>query len=152
MNERERLERTGVAAEAADAIVATLSARLDALLASWQRAVQAEGRPTPKTDNVKPRPAADVLSDLQREINDLDLHIAELRREVDMEHQQAGNWEQRAMIALRDNREDMAKHALHKQQQHANAAASQESEAIELEAVRGAYRNAVAAVQASIDR
>jgi len=152
VNERDRLERSGVAADAADAIVATLSARLDALLASWQRAVQTEVKAAPKTDNVKPRSAADVLTDLQRELNDLDLHIAELRREVDTEHQQAGNWEQRAMIALRDNREDMAKQALHKQQHHANAAASQESEVIELEAVRDAYRNAVAAVQASLDR
>ena len=149
MNERERLERTGVAAEAADAIVATLSARLDALLASWQRAVQAEAKATAKTENVKPRPAADVLNDLQREINDLDLRIATLQHEVDTENNQAENWEQRAMIALRDNREDLAKQAVHEQQLHANAAASQESEVVELEAVRGAYRSAVAAVQAS---
>jgi len=139
-----------VAAEAADAIVATLSARLDALLASWQRAVQAEGKATPKTDNVKPRPPADVLTDLQREINDLDLHIEKLRHEVDTEFQSAREWEQRATMALRDSREDIAKQALQKQQQHANAAASQESEAIELEAVRDAYRNAVAAVQATV--
>ena len=151
VKERERLERTGVAAEATDAIVATLSARLDALLASWQRAVQAEAKPTPKTENVKPRPAADVLTDLQREINDLDLRIDTLRGEVDTENQQAENWEQRAMIALRDNREDLAKQALHEQQLHANAAASAESEVIELEAVRGAYQSAVTAVQASLD-
>ncbi|HKW12564.1 MAG TPA: hypothetical protein VJO33_19405 [Gemmatimonadaceae bacterium] len=149
MNERERLERTGVAAEAADAIVATLSARLDALLASWQRTVQAEAKATARTENVKPRPAADVLTDLQREINDLDLRIATLQHEVDTENNQAENWEQRAMIALRDGREDLAKQAVHEQQLHANAAASQESEVVELEAVRGAYRSAVAAVQAS---
>jgi phage shock protein A len=152
VKEGERLERSAVAAEATDAIVATLSARLDALLASWQRAVQAEAKATPKTENVKPRPARDVLTDLQRQINELDLRIDTLRREVDSENQQAENWEQRAMIALRDNREDLAKQALHEQQLHANAAASKESEVIELEAVRGAYQSAVAAVQASLDR
>ena len=152
VNEREQLDRTGVAAEATDAIVATLSARLDALLASWQRTIQSEAKAAPKTENVKPRPAADVLTDLQRQINDLDLRIDTLRREVDIENQQAQDWEQRAMIALRDNREDVAKQALHEQQLHANAAASQESEVIELEAVRGAYRSAVAAVQASLEQ
>ena len=139
-------------ADATDAIVATLSARLDALLASWQRAVHAEAKATPKTENVKPRPAADVLTDLQRQINDLDLRIDMLRREVETENQQARDWEQRAMIALRDSHEDLAKHALHEQQLHANAAAFQESEVIELEAVRGAYQRAVAAVRASLDR
>jgi hypothetical protein len=46
--------------------------------------------------------------------------------------------------------EDMAKQALDQQQHHMNAATVQESEAIELEAVRDAYRNAVEAVQASL--
>lgn len=150
MKEEERLERSGVVADATDAIVATLSARLDALLASWQRAVQAEAKATPKTENVTPRPAADVLTDLQREINDLDLRIDTLQREADTENQQAQDWEQRAMMALRDDREDLAKQALQQQQVHANAAASQESEVIELEAVRGAYQSAVAAVRASL--
>lgn len=152
MKEPDRLERTGVVADATDAIIATLSARLDALLASWQRAIQAEAKAAPKTDNVTPRPAADVLTDLQRQLNDLDLRIDTLRRDVDTENQQARDWEQRAMIALRDSREDLAKQALHEQQLHSNAAASQESEVIELEAVRGAYQSAVAAVQASLER
>jgi len=151
VNERKRLERMGAAADASDAIVATLSARLDALLASWQLAIQAQRKASPATD-AKPRAPADVLADLQRELEGLEQHVAELRYEVDTESQSAKNWEQRAMIALRDSREDLAKQALHQQQQHANAAAVQESEAIELEAVRDAYRNAVAAVQASLER
>jgi membrane protein involved in colicin uptake len=150
MRERDRLNGSGVVADAADAIVATLSARLDALLASWQLAIQAQRKAAPNTENVKPRSAADVLTDLQRELDDLELHVADLRREVDTEHQSASNWEQRAMIAVRDKREDMAKQALDQQQHHMNAATVQESEAIELEAVRDAYRNAVEAVQASL--
>ena len=141
-----------MAAEAADAIVATLSARLDALVASWQRAIQLQGKATTKTDNVKPRSGAEVLTDLQRELNDLDLHIDNLRREVDMENQQARDWEQRAMRALRDNHEDLAKQAMQEHQLHTNAAAAQDSEAMELDAVRAAYRNAVAAVEASLKR
>jgi len=139
-----------VAADATDAIVATLSARLDALLASWQRTVQAEVKATPKTENLKPRSAADVLTELQRELNDLDLRIDVLRREVDTENQQAQDWEQRAIMAVRDDHDDLAKKALQQQYHHANAAAVQESEAIELEAVRDAYRSAVTAVQATL--
>ena len=150
MKEGEQLERSGVLAEATDAIVATLSARLDALLASWQRAIQAETKAMPKTENVKPRAAADVLTDLQRQINDLDLRISTLRREVDIEKQQAEDWEQRAMMALRQTGEALAMQALKRQQQHAKVAAQLESETIELEAVRGAYQSAVAAVQGSI--
>lgn len=61
VNEREeRLEQTGILAEAADAIVATLAARLDVLLASWQRAVEAEGKAPLRPAKVKRRVQASL--------------------------------------------------------------------------------------------
>jgi hypothetical protein len=152
VNGRERLHQTGIAAEAADAIVATLSARLDALLATWQLTIQTQGRASRETKNVKPRSASEVLAELQGQLNDLDLHIDTVRREVDTEHKQAADWEKRAMMALSENREDLAAQALRAQQMRANAAAVHESEVLELDAVRDAYVRAVSAVQTSLER
>jgi len=151
VNTRDRLEHIDVAAEATDAIVATLSVRLDALLATWQRAIQLEGNAPAKRDKAKPRPTAEVLSELQGQVNHLDLLIDKLQREVDSEKTLANDWEQRAILCLRDNREDLAKQALIEVASHATTAASQESELMELHGVREAYRNAVAAVEASLE-
>lgn len=152
MDKRIRHVASGAAAEAVDAIVATLSTRLDTLLASWQLGIDAQRKAPIDAGKGTPRPARDLLPELERELADLERKCAELRREVDDETAQAADWEQRAMMALRDGREDLARQAIAHQGDHAAAASVQETEVQALEAVRDSYLNAVTAVKESIDR
>jgi len=135
--------------EARDALVAAYAARLDALLASWQLAIDAKRKAPITAGNAPPRTAPEVLAELEHELADLERHCIEQRQSAESEDQQAKNWEQRAMMALRDGREDLAREALARQQDHLTTATEQEAEAIELEAVRDSYRNAVTAVKAT---
>ena len=45
-----------------------------------------------------------------------------LRDQADQEFKQAGEWEQRAMLAIQQNRDDLARQALMRQQEHAEHA------------------------------
>ncbi len=47
-----------------------------------------------------------------------------LRDQADQEFKQAGEWEQRAMLAIQQNRDDLARQALMRQQEHAEHATS----------------------------
>lgn len=143
-------ETRGAIAEATDAVLATLSARLDALVASWQLAIDAKRKaPIQMSDDVAIRTPSEVLTELERELADLDRRCAEQRQAVDSESSEAEEWERRAMEALRNNREDVARQALVELATHTNTAAQLESTMTELEAVRDSYRNAVAAVKAT---
>ncbi|HEX2203337.1 MAG TPA: PspA/IM30 family protein, partial [Longimicrobium sp.] len=48
---------------------------------------------------------------------------AKLKKQVDDEQKQAGDWEQRAMLAVRQGRDDLARQALMRHQEHASRAA-----------------------------
>src|SRR5690606_11835253 len=50
-----------------------------------------------------------------------------LRAQVDEEYKQAADWENRAMLAVREGRDDLAKQALVRQQEHAERAAALEA-------------------------
>jgi chromosome segregation ATPase len=152
MDKRLGYVASGAPAEAIDAIVATLSTRLDTLLASWQLGIAMQRKATVPADNATPRSARDLLPELEKELADLERKCAELRQEVDDETQEAANWEQRAMMALRDAREDLAREAMERLQDHAATAQLQHAEAQALEEVRDSYRNAVTAVKESIAR
>jgi len=143
---------SGAPAEAMDAIVATLSTRLDTLLASWQLGINAQRKAPIDAAQGTPRSARELLPELERELADLEAKCAQLRQEAEDEARQASDWEQRAMMALQQGREDLARQALARQQDHAAAASVQEAEVQALEAVRDSYRNAVTAVRESIDR
>ena len=41
-----------------------------------------------------------------------------LRDQADAEYRQAGDWEQKAMLAIKENRDDLAKQALMRQGEH----------------------------------
>ena len=141
-------ETRGAIAEATDAVLATLSARLDALVASWQLAIDAKRKaPIHLSDDIVIRTPSEVLTELERELADLERRCAEQREAVDTESREAGEWEKRGMEALRNNRDDAARQALVEFATHSNIAAQLESTATELEAVRDSYRNAVAAVK-----
>ena len=138
-------------AEASDAVVAVLSARLDALLASLELAMRAE--PTARVAGaVAPREPAEVLAELERELNELERQIAERHRAADVETKEASEWEMRAMLAIDEGRDESAKEARDRHGEHLEAAAIQRDSTAELEPIRDSYRNAVAAVRATIGR
>ena len=142
-------ETHGVIAEASDALVATLSARLDALLASWQLAMDAKRKEPVTVGNAPPRPPAEVLAELERELADLERRCAEQRQAAGNESEQAADWERRAMSAVQNGRDDLAREALNHHHNHLDAATQLAAEVTELEAVRDSYRNAVTAVRAT---
>ena len=68
-----------------------------------------------------------------------------LRDQADQEFKQAGEWEQRAMLAIQQNRDDLARQALMRQQEHAeHATALQrtwESQSAETEKLKSLLRD-----------
>lgn len=67
-----------------------------------------------------------------------------LRAQCDTEHRQAQEWEQRAMLAVREGRDDLAKQALLRQQEHTERALTLEEtwnrQAGETEKLKGSLR------------
>lgn len=149
MHSQDSIESSGTRADASDAVVAVLSARLDALLASWELAMRAQ-HSARIVGSVVPREPAEVLSDLERELNEVERQYAERRRAADVETTEAAEWERRAMQAIDEGRDESAKEALARHGEHLAAAATQRDSAAELEPVLDSYRNAVAAVRATI--
>jgi phage shock protein A len=68
-----------------------------------------------------------------------------LRDQADVEGKQAGEWERRAMLAVQQNRDDLARQALMRQQEHAEHAAQLEhtwsSHKAETEQLKNALRD-----------
>ncbi|HEX6938718.1 MAG TPA: PspA/IM30 family protein [Longimicrobiales bacterium] len=72
----------------------------------------------------------DMRSQLARAKQEVAIAIADerkLRAQVDEERKRADDWEQRAMLAVREGRDDLAKQALVRQQEHAERAAELEA-------------------------
>lgn len=150
MSESQVNETPGVIVDATDAMIATLSTRLDALLASWQHAIDAKREDLVPIENAAIRTPAEVLTELERDLARIESRCADQRDAADNEARQAADWERRAMEAVRNGRDDLARDALAKHSTHGNSAAQLDATARELEAVRDSYRNAVSAVRATI--
>ncbi|HEX7118081.1 MAG TPA: PspA/IM30 family protein [Longimicrobiales bacterium] len=72
----------------------------------------------------------DMRAQLARAKQEVAVAIADerkLRAQVDEEQKHAADWEHRAMLAVREGRDDLAKQALLRQQEHAERAASLEA-------------------------
>lgn len=139
------------AAESAAALELLLG-RLDAAVAAWERAAAARriGSPEPAhPGRAAPREPAAVLADLGGQLRELEQQAAELRREADAETRSAADWERRAIGAIHEARDDLARTAFERHQQHREAAAALNQEMAALEAMRDAYQNAAAAIQAA---
>ena len=142
-------ETGGAIAYATDAVVAALAARLDALVASWQLAIDARRRAPLADEGMTIRPAADVLAELERQLDDLDRRCGKQREAADSQSREAEDWERRAMTAVREGRDDLATQALNNVGNHRDAATQLTAEAAELEALRESYRNAIAAIRST---
>ena len=86
----------------------------------------------------------DQLAKAKREVAAAIADERKLRQQLDDEVKQAREWEQRAMLAVREGRDDLAKQALVRQQEHAERAASLDqtwrSQASETEKLKASLR------------
>ncbi len=86
----------------------------------------------------------DQLSKAKQEVAVAIADEQKLRSQVEEEARQAAEWEKRAMLAVREERDDLAKQALVRQQEHAERAASMEDtwrkQAEETEKVKASLR------------
>jgi hypothetical protein len=146
MSEHDVSHTRGAIVDATDAVVAALSARLDALLASWQLAIDAKRNAPVRNDSV-PKAPPEVLAELEHELAELERRCTGKRQASEVETEVAGEWERRAMSAVQDNRDDVAREALNQLRNHLDAARQLADEASELEVLRDSYRNAVKAVR-----
>jgi len=133
-----------------EARVVELSARLDSLVAAWEQSIAAMRASAPPATSTGRRTAADVLKELEDALRDLELHSDEHRRVADTEARAAEDWERKAMMSIRDGRDDLARQALTQQMEHFTSAQTAASEAAAIETVRDAYRNAVLAVRSTV--
>jgi phage shock protein A len=69
----------------------------------------------------------DQLAKAKREVAGAIADERKLRQQLDEEAKQTRDWEQRAMLAVRESRDDLAKQALMRHQEHAERAASLET-------------------------
>src|SRR5689334_965586 len=104
---------------ASDTIAATFAERLDALVAAWEAAIRADAASASRSrDAAVPRDAAAILADLERELSELERHCAEHRAVADVEQREASDWEKRAMLSIEEGRDDLARQALLRRQEH----------------------------------
>jgi phage shock protein A len=86
----------------------------------------------------------DQLARAKREVAAAIADERKLKQQLDEEIKQTRDWEQRAMLAVRENRDDLAKQALIRHQEHGERAASLEqtwrSQAAEIEKLKGSLR------------
>ncbi len=94
-------------------------------------------------------PAA-MLPVLEREATELQPHIEELRRTVATERKASEDWERRAMLAVKEGRDDLARQALVRFGQHHQAAEHIEAELGECVALERQYRDAILQVRARL--
>lgn len=86
----------------------------------------------------------DQLGKAKREVAAAIADERRLKQQLDEEVKQTRDWEQRAMLAVREGRDDLAKQALVRHQEHAERAASLEqtwrSQAAEIDKLKGSLR------------
>ena len=86
----------------------------------------------------------DQLAKAKREVAAAIADERKLRKSLDDEIKQARDWEQRAVMAVKEGRDDLAKQALMRQQEHAERAATLDqtwrAQAAETEKLKGSLR------------
>jgi hypothetical protein len=96
-----------------------LSGQMQTLLSALSASIAEATKPSPQSNTTDPRSDQDVLRDLEA-------HLATLRRDAGVlahsmaaERGAAEEWERRAMLAVQEGRDDLAKTALRHQGKHA---------------------------------
>lgn len=137
-NER-RAERVALAAKIAKA-VEQLAAQARATIADWETRVRVESG-SPDTIAAAQRRHChslgpmDRLAQLEGELSALRREAGEARRAIEEERRQAHVWEARAMLAVDEGRDDLARHALERHQQHRDAIVALQEELSVIDAI-----------------
>lgn len=125
-------------------VVAAFTARLDHLVAAWEVAIAASRQAPRAGADAGHRTAGQVRAQLVASLDEIEQQCAEHRREAEAEAAAAADWEERAELAVRRDRDDLARIALQRHGVHATAAEHAAAAAAALDGVRDTYRRALA--------
>ena len=122
--------------------LAAIQSRVDELSGQMQNAVSAllasmaeTAKPSPQTGAAEPPADQDVLRDLEAELATLRRDEAALANSLAAETRAAEEWERRAMLAVQEGRDDLAKTAVQRQGEHAATAETLDAERSVLEEI-----------------
>ena len=106
--------------------LSAIQSRVEQLSGEMQKAVSAlsasiaeAAKPSPHANTTAPGTDQDVLRDLEAQLATLRRDEAVLANSIAAEAAAAEEWEHRAMVAVQEGRDDLAKAALRRQQVHA---------------------------------
>jgi phage shock protein A len=122
--------------------LAAIQSRVEELSGRMQKAVSAlsaslaeAAKPSPQASTTGPRTDQDVLRDLEAQLTTLRRDEAVLSKSIAAEGAAAEEWERRAMVAVQEGRDDLAKTALRHQGEHATTAETLDAERRVVEAI-----------------
>ena len=116
-----RAERAQRATELANA-AEQLLAQARATMAEWDARIREQSRaPVAGAEPSVPAGPSELYEQLERELADLEEEAEATRRLLEEEKKAAGDWELRAIIAVREGRDDLARIALKRQQEHSES-------------------------------
>ncbi len=128
---------------------ALLSGQLEGLIASWEKTLVSKPGSWLDTRRRAGRntgPAA-VMTALEAELADLERDAAALRDDAHRYRQVAGDWERRAMLAVQDNRFDLAKNAMARHHELLAEVETLDAEVAAMTESAEAYRRALATLR-----
>jgi phage shock protein A len=120
---------------------------LNGLVAEWEGTIRASQAAPPVERGGKRRTAAEVLAALEGTLHEVDAQARGHQRAAAAAAAAAAEWEEKAELAIRGNRDAMARDALLRQAEHAAAAADEAVAATALADVHGMYVRAMNAVR-----
>jgi phage shock protein A len=142
-NER-RAERVALAAETAKA-VEQLAAQARATIADWETRVRVESGSSDSVAAAQRRHChslgpIDRLAQLEGELSALRREADEARRAIEEESRRAYVWEARALLAVEEGQDDLARQALERHQRHRAVIEALQAELRVIDAIIEDYR------------
>lgn len=129
-----------------------LSGQLEGLMSSWEKSLATkpgswlDKRRRAQHDTAPADPAR-VLTALEVELGDLERDAAALRADAERYRRVAADWEARAMMAMQDDRADLAKNACARRDELLDEIASLNAEVVAMTESAEAYRRAIGALR-----
>ena len=137
------------AAEQTNSTVALLSSRLERVIAEWESAIGWGVPPSGTGASALPGDPAVALARLEQELETLERERSEARAQIDEQSRLADKYEQRAMTAINDGRDDLARNELLACNEHRTAAEALTTEETVMTELADMYRRAIAAIRAA---
>ena len=105
-----------------------LSGQMQTLVSALSASIAEAERPSPQASSTAPQTDQDVLRDLEAQLATLRRDESSLARSIATECAAAEEWERRAMLAVQEGRDDLAKTALRHQREHATTVETLDAE------------------------